>query len=167
MKIICFLVIIAFSQIFGSTFPVTKLDKAVINVLDSINPISIRDSIEFGGNVYYSPTKGIIVTPPQTDSLPHNILIIPDTILPSLGYVKVANYHTHAASNKDYLDETFSSLDTTKTYFKEYLATPLGKILKYDPRIGRMLIFNRKEDVWEYYYFSPLLGEDDSIPESN
>lgn len=167
MKIVSLLILLI-SMSFSNPAPdyslnVTKVDRAVIKVLDSINPISITCDIEHGGNVYYSPVRGIIVTPPQTNNKPHNVLIIPDTILLNNGFIKIGHYHTHAASNPDYLDETFSRQDTTKTHYKEYLATPMGKILKYDPRFGRMLILNRKENRWDLYYFSALVGEDEEI----
>jgi len=165
MKIAFLLILLLISMPFSKPAPdyslnVTKVDRAVIKVLDSINPLSVAYDIEYGGNVYYSPIRGIIVSPPQTNHNPHNVLIIPDNILTLNGFVKIGNYHTHAASNPDYLDETFSRQDTTKTYFKEYLATPMGKILKYDPRFGRMLILDRKENKWELYYFSPLVMEE-------
>ena len=156
-------------------YPLTlnKIDKAAIHILDSINPKSISRNVEYGGDIYIDRSYNIHVSRPRTDDSAHSVMIYPDTTL-LLTHVKVANYHTHAAQNPDYLDETFSQQDTTKTRFKEYLATPMHKILKYDPRLGRMLILNRKTMLWEYYVFfdpdmdvvpiSPKLRLYDKIP---
>jgi hypothetical protein len=158
MKIMLLLFLLLFPLQSFAKYPIeypltlNKIDRAAIHILDSINPISIKANIEFGGDIYIDHSYAIYVTNPRTDSNAHSVMIYPDT-LNWMNRMKVANYHTHAAQNPDYLDETFSSTDTTKTRFKEYLATPMGKILKYDPRLGRMLILNRKTQRWEYYVF--------------
>lgn len=155
---------------------VTKVDRAAIRVLDSINPTSIKRNIEYGGAIYINESYAVEASPPITDSNPHSVVILPDTGLLTRKFIKVANYHTHAAQNPDYMDETFSHIDTNGTRFKEYLATPMGKIIKYDPRFGKMLILNRNKDLWEIYNFidpddyivpiNPKLRLYDKIPPS-
>ncbi len=169
MKTILFAVFILFSASLSypgkefTDFPIrlNSIDKLVIHVLDSINPISVEKDIEYGRSVYMVPGD-IRVTSPMTDSLPHKVLIHADTGLLKKNYIRVASYHTHAATNPGYLDETFSSLDTTDTYVVEYLATPMGKILKYSSYIGKMMILNRNTQTWEYYEYEDYIS--DSIP---
>jgi hypothetical protein len=170
MKALLFALFLPFAALakYPIEYPMTltKVDRAAIHVLDSINPISIKHDIEFGGSVYINHSYDVRASIPQTDSNSHSVLIEPDTAIIVLNFMKVANYHTHAAQNPDYLDETFSSTDTTKTRFKEYLATPMGKILKYDPRLGEMLILNRTKGMWEKYVFVDPNPEPDTLPVS-
>ena len=130
---------------------ITVIDSALMPILDSINVVSIQENYEYGGTVYYCDGK-IVIPNPSTDSSKHGVTIYSNDSLRNEGCFKIALYHTHAdCSHKEYEDENFSDIDTSKATILNYLATPFGRILKYVPWEGKTYEFNRVFKIWSEY----------------
>ena len=108
-------------------------DTAARDAIADINPISIRQNIEYGGLIYKTyygtfsytaPTRGTTATFDLKSQ-------------GSLNYVldRTAYYHTHGRSDPRYDNERFSDADrlvAESNNIDAYLGTPQGNLLKYE-----------------------------------
>lgn len=132
-----------------STLSVSRIDKVAIEVLERINPLSIKNDWEYGGRIYFDREKSeFIATPPITDKDAHGIMIPSLRNLGIVDGITIAHYHTHGAKSVAFNDEHFSSIDTTGARTDQYLITPSYRILKYDFDQKRIYEYSRKLDMW-------------------
>jgi len=107
-------------------------EEAVRDAYSYINPASVREGREYAGWIHrnmdgtYSYNEPIPGTKDESDAGEPNMN---DTDL----------YHTHGSYDPDYYNEKFSGSDGDKgvaDFYNRpiYVATPLGKMKKYDPR---------------------------------
>lgn len=112
----------------------TAEDAAVAAMQDS-NPSSIKKGREMGGWVKKNSDGTFTPRPPVTGSKDGL------TNMPSKEADDVVWWHTHGAPDPGYDNENFSGATGDKGYSKAnsavgYVATPSGKIKKYDPATG-------------------------------
>jgi RHS repeat-associated protein len=113
----------------GDTF--SSVEAAAMDFGHTFNDDSIRNNIEYGASVYYDPLKdGYTYTNPARGTK-DSVLGTVDQINPTQ-----AQLHTHAAYDKNYQNNVFSTDDKNladKANVPSYVATPNGSLLKYDP----------------------------------
>jgi|TARA_B100000315_G_scaffold56204_2_gene50456 hypothetical protein len=96
------------------------------NVLNSVNPTSVAQNLEYGGWVYRNSDTTFSATEPVKGTV-DRVNIGSPTSVPS-GYA-TASYHTHGAYDPKYDSENFSYLDITMNNnwgVDGYLGTPAG-----------------------------------------
>ena len=111
---------------------------AAFDVLDGINPQSIRENREYGGWVYLNIDGSYASTIPVRGEAAS--VTLPDTNLaiPS-GGTATATYHTHAAFDPRFDNENFSPADLESDRainVDGYLATPGGQFKFHDVSVG-------------------------------
>jgi hypothetical protein len=107
---------------------------AAKDVLNEVNPQSIRINREFGGWVFVSPdgsygTSAAVQGEAASVRLPDPELSVP------VGSIITASYHTHAAFDPRFDNENFSPQDLENDRANNidgYLATPLGQFKLHD-----------------------------------
>lgn len=113
---------------------------AARDVLNRINPTSVRENREYGGWVYrhgdgtYSSTNPVPGTAASVD-------IGPPTRVPS-GTTTTASYHTHGGFDPRYDNENFSPQDILADVLSGvdgYLATPSGAFKYHQLSTGRII----------------------------
>jgi hypothetical protein len=101
---------------------------AARHVLNSINPTSVRENVEYGGWINRSVDGTYSSTPPvRGDVASVNIGPPPERV--------TASYHTHGGADPRYDNENFSPQDIrVNDYFgvDGYLATPGGQLKYYE-----------------------------------
>jgi RHS repeat-associated protein len=117
-------------------------DEAAIAVLTRINSQSIAENREYAGYILrYRPENS------SEDAYVYTYPPRPGTATRSnpgsrpLFYTAVADYHTHGAPTNDLGEELFSPDDTQSNLdmgIMGYLATPRGKLLRFDPMTFRV-----------------------------
>jgi len=117
----------------GDKYP--NQDSAGCDAISDINPTSIKEDREYGGWIYKNKDGTYSYAFPKPGSQ-HGLTMPPK---PSDA---TGDYHTHGAeSGPDWLDEDFSPLDKEGNRADKvngYLGTPSGRILKYDPKTGKV-----------------------------
>ena len=114
--------------------------EAAFEVLNGINPQSIRLNKEYGGWVFINPDGGYASTNPVSGQpasviLPDRNLVIPQ------GSRSTATYHTHAAFDPRFDNENFSPTDLNsdrKIGVDGYLATPGGQFKFHNVTTGEV-----------------------------
>jgi RHS repeat-associated protein len=118
-------------------------DSAAVAILKEINPVSIRENVEYGGEIVKAPDTGRYhYTGPFKGTR--------DGVTTTSWFSKpsVADYHTHSDDRASLIEKWFfggsyihqngfsgPDLDTSDDKMLiGYLANPLGEVLKYDPR---------------------------------
>ncbi len=107
-------------------------DDAAFNVLNGINPRSVRENREYGGWIYRSQDNSYSSTSPVGGDNDSVLLPNPASVIPQ-GSKLTASYHTHAAFDPRYDNENFSPQDLNgdnRLGIDGYLATP-GGYFKY------------------------------------
>ena len=107
---------------------------AALDVLNGINPTSIRENREYGGWVFANPDGSFASTLPvkgevASVQLPNRAFVIPS------GSAATASYHTHAAFHPRFDNENFSPQDLQNDRdigVDGYLATPAGQFKYHD-----------------------------------
>lgn len=115
---------------------------AARDVLNKINPTSIRENKEYGGWVYINVDGSYASTKPvsgDNDSvlLPNRRLALPK------GSLATATYHTHAAFDPRYDNENFSpgDLESDRSIGVDgYLGTPLGQFKYHELKTGKIYV---------------------------
>jgi hypothetical protein len=107
-------------------------EEAAVHAMQSINPTSGLENVEYGGWVRRNPDGTYSYDPPVQGTIDR----VPN--MPDKGPDGVAWYHTHGADTRGYNNEYFSGADGDMGYSHQtgavgYLATPKGNIVKYDP----------------------------------
>lgn len=108
------------------------------NVLNSINPTSVRQNREFGGWVYRSPDGSFAATTPVRGQQASVDIGDPRTSVPA-GTVATASYHTHGGPDPRFDNENFSPQDIAVDNAQGvdgYLGTPAGSLQFHDRRAG-------------------------------
>ncbi len=109
--------------------------KAAKDFAMQFNPPSIADNVEYGATIYTMTMAG---KPYYTYSPPARSTE-EDAVTPSAapsGFRVVADVHTHSAWSPQFDNDHFSPADiadNTNQGIVGYVATPAGKLLKYDP----------------------------------
>lgn len=109
-------------------------DEAARRGMQSVHGRSVREDREYGGEIVSAPGGGFQHTKGRGGS-EHNVGIRTST----QGYEGA--YHTHGADNPGYDDENFSDDGDKKladdTQKPVYVATPSGRMMRYDPDPNR------------------------------
>ena len=110
-------------------------DEAVKPLLKALNPVSIRDHVEYAGRVYKNPDGTYSTTYPNKGTLAGSFAGKWPT-----GTQNAGDYHTHGAYDPEYDNENFSPGDkegNDDEGVPGYLATPGGTFQKYTPIPGK------------------------------
>ncbi|MHC1727493.1 MAG: FG-GAP-like repeat-containing protein [Syntrophobacteraceae bacterium] len=115
----------------------SRFGAGVAAILD-FNKLSIANKVEYGGIIYYDPrTSTYSYTKPNIGGYDW---VNPITTIPE-GTERVAFYHTHAAYDRKYTSEVFSTGENEDIYRHDhfglpgFLGTPKGYIRYYEPVI--------------------------------
>ncbi len=102
---------------------------AAFEVLNDINPVSVRENREYGGWVFLNADGSYSYSNPVRGEAASVLLPNPTLVTPAGGQLS-ASYHTHAAFDPRYDNENFSptDLDLNRSFNVDgYLATPGGQ----------------------------------------
>ena len=105
---------------------------AAREVLNNINPTSVRQNREHGGWIYRTPDGRYTYTKPVQGDVA-SVTLDPRTV--PAGNTITATYHTHGGNDPRYLNEQFSPQDISSDRalgVDGYLGTPGGKFLWHD-----------------------------------
>ena len=111
---------------------------AARNVLNQINPRSVRENREYGGYIYQTPDGRYVATTPIRGE--EASIELPFSLVPAGGSTR-ASYHTHGGNDPRYDNENFSFADITSDQrfgVDGYLGTPLGSLLWHDVSSNRI-----------------------------
>ena len=111
--------------------PYPSVDAAAVAALQEFNPRSIQVDAEIGGSIYCDGSQYKYTVP--------NIQIVYSDFVrssrPPAGKKRVGDYHTHGRhGNIGLSSQDKANADALRIPF--YLGTPIGSIIKYDPKIG-------------------------------
>lgn len=109
---------------------------AAFEVLNGINPQSVRENREYGGWVFVNPDGSFSSTNPVRGEAASVRLPNPALVIPS-GSRQTASYHTHAAFDPRFDNENFSPTDLEldrREMVDGFLATPGGQFKFHDFR---------------------------------
>ncbi|MDH3693016.1 MAG: DUF4329 domain-containing protein [Gammaproteobacteria bacterium] len=115
------------------------------NVLNGINPTSVRQNREHGGWVYRRSDGSFSSTEPVAGTVASVNLGNPQTTVPS-GTRATASYHTHGGPDPRYLNEQFSPQDLLSDNLfgvDGYLGTPAGRLLFHNHRTNAVIQLGR------------------------
>lgn len=129
-----------------------KMDSTAIDILDRINPVSMKEDFEYAGLIVATSSR-YFATVPATDGKKHSATT-PAWKASIYAGIPLAMYHTHAADSPDHDDCRFSVQDTSGRQLVQYLATPCGTILKFNPKDRMVYTYDRALEAWEPV-FSP------------
>jgi len=112
-------------------------EEAAVAAMQEANPRSHASNREIGGWIQENPDGTFTPRRPVTGT--HDGL----TNMPSPQSDDVAWWHTHGAYDPNYASEQFSGLDGDMGYSNAtnrpgYVATPSGKMMRYDPSSGNV-----------------------------
>jgi len=130
MRFLCLIGLAVFSSHVAHAGPwdelTDELDRFAIAFLDKIQPLSVRDKVEYCGLFGHDAYGNLIATEPIAGE--------PDSCDPGFepeGFEVIASYHTHGAYSRD-ADAEVPSLDDLLGDFEEgidgYIATPGGRV---------------------------------------
>ena len=118
----------------GDSFP--SEGAAAQDAIDSINPTSISEGVEYAGNIYKNGNGSYSATIPRSGGK--------DWSEPCpCSQSTTATYHTHGSADPGYFNEGFSSNDLMRaigTQQSSYLGTPAGQSMKFDVNTGKFKI---------------------------
>lgn len=118
---------------------------AAFDVLNGINPTSVRDNVEFGGWVYRNADGTFASTNPVRGEVA-SVDPGPPNVVPA-GTRATATYHTHGADDPRFISEEFSGQDLAFNRFFRvdgYLATPTGQFKKHIIASDRVVTLPQK-----------------------
>jgi RHS repeat-associated protein len=118
-------------------------DGAGTSAVLSINPTSIQQGVEYAGRVYKNPDGSYSYTAPNRGTVASSSHGSIGSLPP--GTTNAGLYHTHGSATPGYDNEHFSPQDrgnARREHVPSYLATPGGKVLKFDPNTGRVTRLN-------------------------
>jgi hypothetical protein len=116
-------------------------NEAARDVLNEINPQSIRLNREFGGWVFANPDGSFATTTPVQGEAASVQLPNPQLAVPQ-GSRLTASYHTHGAFDPRFDNENFSPRDLENDRANNldgYLATPMGQFKLHDVESGNII----------------------------
>lgn len=114
---------------------------AAKDVLNMINPESVKQNREFGGYVYRNGDGSFSSTRPIRGEAASVLLPNPASAAPG-GSVTTASYHTHGGFDPRYDSENFSSQDLFSDFvfnIDGYLSTPRGQFKYHQIATGRVI----------------------------
>ena len=118
---------------------------AARNVLNAVNPASVRQNREYGGWIYRSPDGSFAATTPVRGELASVNIGNPRTAVPA-STVATASYHTHGGPDPRFDNEHFSPQDITvdtALNVDGYLGTPAGSFQFHNYRDGSITTLGR------------------------
>lgn len=118
---------------------------AAFNVLNRINPVSVRQNIEHGGWVYRNADNTFGHTEPVAGTVNSVNIGNPSTSVPA-GTAASASYHTHGGPDPRFDNENFSPQDLRSDRLAGvdgYLGTPAGFMKLHDRRTGAVTVVGR------------------------
>ena len=122
------------SETQDTNFRAQKQNDAAFDVLNAVNPQSVRVNREFGGWVFINPDGSFSSTVPVRGDFKSVQLPNPAEVIPA-GSRITASYHTHAAFDPNFDNENFSPTDLSldrDNNFDGYLGTPAGQLKFHD-----------------------------------
>ena len=114
---------------------------AARSALNTINPTSVAQNLEYGGYVYRNADGSYSTTAPISGT-PISLELPPISVATPAGTTTTASYHTHAAFDPRFDNENFSATDiSTAVTFRldGYLGTPMGAFKWHQIRSGRII----------------------------
>ena len=111
-----------------------KQNDAAFDVLNAVNPQSVRVNREFGGWIFINPDGSFSSTTPVRGDFRSVQLPNPSEVVPNGSRVTAA-YHTHAAFDPNFDNENFSPTDLDLDRDNDidgYLGTPAGQLKFHD-----------------------------------
>ena len=118
-----------------------------IKTLQELQGPSLKWDYEYSSNIFKNPMTGKYGhTDPYTEEKKHLVGDAP--FKDNIYQKKEAEAHTHGRESPGYDDEHFSE-DDKKSNYIQFLITPSGKILQYDPNTGEIWMYNPKTKEWE------------------
>lgn len=114
---------------------------AARDVLNMINPESVKQNREYGGYVYRNGDGSFSSTRPIRGETASVLLPNPASAAPG-GSVTTASYHTHAGFDPRFDSENFSSQDLFSDFvfnIDGYLSTPRGQFKYHQVSTGRVI----------------------------
>lgn len=133
-------ILVLFIAIHCRSQELNSLDSVAIEALDAINPLSIKECREYGGDIKMRPTGFQAGEPIRGDK---------DGIEIQGSRFTIAFYHSHGCRSVLHRNEEFSEQDTLDVEQYEYLITPRSRILKFDHVDRRVYELDRHAMVWE------------------
>lgn len=123
----------------------TVRNRAAFNVLNRINPESVRLNIEHGGWIYRNADNSFSYTRPVAGTV--NMVNIGDPVssVPR-GTTANASYHTHGGPDPRFVNEMFSPQDLLsdrRAGVDGYLGTPAGFMKLHDRETGTISVVGR------------------------
>jgi hypothetical protein len=120
-------------------------DAAAFDVLNRINPVSVRENREHGGWIYRKPDGSFNSTAPVAGSVASVNIGNPASTVPR-GTAASASYHTHGGPDPRYDNENFSPQDVlsdTLVGLDGYLGTPSGLLKKHVVSTNQIVVLGR------------------------
>jgi hypothetical protein len=111
-----------------------KQNDAAFDVLNAVNPQSVRVNKEFGGWIFINPDGSFSSTTPVRGDFKSVQLPNPSEVIPNGSNITAA-YHTHAAFDPKFDNENFSPTDLDldrENNIDGYLGTPGGQLKFHD-----------------------------------
>ena len=119
-------------------------NNAARQVLNQINPVSVRQNREHGGWIYRNADGTFGYTEPVAGTLA-SVDIGPKSVVPG-GTTASASYHTHGGPDPRFDNENFSPADLLSDIVQQvdgYLGTPAGFMKLHDFRSGDISVLGR------------------------
>ncbi len=127
----------------GEIIVVQGQDNAAFQVLNRINPESVRLNREHGGWIYRNPNGSYGYTEPKLGNVAS--INIGDVEVPN-GTRRTASYHTHGGPDPRFDNENFSPQDIRADHafgVDGYLGTPGGYMKHHDVETGKIRTIRR------------------------
>jgi hypothetical protein len=106
---------------------------AAFAILSLVNPVSVRHNLEHGGSIYRNPDGTYSPSTLVVEGTPISVFFNPHELVPP-GLRASAAWHTHGATDPNYVNEFFSPTDIGFAHFygvDGYLGTPMGRMFEY------------------------------------
>lgn len=120
-------------------------NNAASNVLNQINPVSVRQNIEHGGWIYRNADNTFSHTRPVAGTVNSVNIGSPSTSVPR-GTTASASYHTHGGPDPRFDNENFSPQDLLSDRLAGvdgYLGTPAGFMKLHNVRTNSITVVGR------------------------
>lgn len=120
-------------------------DEAAFDVVNTINPVSVRQNREHGGWIYRNADGSYNSTTPVAGGVASVNIGNPVTSVPT-GTTAEASYHTHGGPDPRYDNENFSPQDILSDQLAGvdgFLGTPSGLLKKHILRTNEVIVLGR------------------------